>query len=631
MCGIVGIINRDNRSVYRNIVLEMIAALKHRGPDGTDFYFNKNIGLGHTRLKIIDLSEKGKQPICNEDKTIWLTANGEIYNYKSMKDELEKKGHIFRSNTDIEVIVHSYEEWGIYCLDKINGMFAFALYDQKNEKVFLVRDRLGIKPLFYYKDDKRIIFASEIKAILVNRDVQRKIDIKSFHNYLSLNYVTAPYTLFKNIFQLLPGYYLEIHNNHMIKKRYWDISFVENNEKRKEREWLDEFDDLLFQSVKRRLMSDVPFGAFLSGGMDSSSIVYYMTQILLNKVKTFSIGFEEKSYNELNDANLVSNYLNCDHYSEIVTPEIDESFLKKIVWHSEEPTADSSIIPMFYLSHMARNKVTMVLSGDGGDEILAGYETYQAYYLRKLYRIIPSFFRRKVISKIVQSLPTSITKISTDYKLKTFTKGAELPWQESHYYWRTIFDEELKNFLYTEDFKNKIGDYSTFDFIDPYFRNAKGSPLNNMLEVDTKFYLPNDMLVKVDRASMAHSLEVRVPFLDHQLVEFVASMPEKLKLRLFLKKKYALKKIMEKRLPKTILRKKKLGFNVPVNAWVKGPLKEIVLDIISLNNLKEIGIFNFDKINWILYQHFKGEKDFGYQVWGLLIFIIWWKMFIKQT
>lgn len=629
MCGIVGIVNIDGRNVDKNLLLKMTASLKHRGPDGHGVYIAKNIGLGHTRLKIIDLSEKGNQPISNEDKTIWITVNGEVYNYKSIRDQLEKKGHRIKSDTDIEVIVHSYEEWGINCINKFNGMFALALFDLNNKKLFLVRDRLGIKPLFYFVDDKKLIFASEIKAILVDETIKREIDMKCLHNYLSLNYVTAPVTLFSNIYQLLPGHFLEIDGNRITENKFWNVSFVENKGlKRKDNEWQEEFNELLFQSVERRLMSDVPFGAFLSGGIDSSSIVYFMKQILHDKVKTFSIGFEEKTYNELDDANHVSNWLSTDHYFEIVKPQLDESFIKKIIWHSEEPTADPSIIPMFYLSKMARRNVTMALSGDGADEILAGYETYQAYYLRKLYRFLPAFFRKKVLMRIVESLPTSMTKVSVDYKLKRFVKGAELPWEDAHYYWRIIFDEETKRCLYSKDFKNFLGNYSTFDFIRPYFENAKGSPLNKMLEVDTKFYLPNDMLVKVDRASMAHSLEVRVPFLDHQLVEFVSSMPEKLKLRYFLKKKFALKKIMHNRLPKEVLKKKKLGFNVPINLWIQRPLREFILDTLSVQALNRIGILEPKTVSWIINQHLSGKRDFGYQIWSVLIFVVWWNMFI---
>lgn len=629
MCGICGIFNLNGEPVSPVILRQMTDVIAHRGPDGEGFYIENDVGIGHRRLKIIDLSENAKQPMSNEDKSVWVSCNGEIYNYKKLTSELKSKGHVFRSRSDSEVIVHSYEEWGIRCVERFDGMFAFVLYDCRAKKMFLVRDRLGIKPLFYYLGKNRLLFSSEIKAILVDFDVPREIDTKCLHNYLSLNYVTAPLTLFKNILQILPGYYLEIDKKGCNQKQYWDISFKEEeNGNRDDHSWLEEFDCLLYQAVKTRLVSDVPLGAFLSGGLDSSSVVYYMTQIMKTDVKTFSMGFHEKAFNELPDAEMVAKSLKTDHYSEIVTPQPDEKFIEKLIWHSEEPTADSSIIPMYYLSKMTRPKVTVALAGDGADEILAGYETYQAYYLRRLYRLIPKFIRTGSLQKAADAMPASMRKVSFDYKIKKFTKGSELSWQEAHYYWRIIFDEELKKSLYTNDFQSEIGAYSTFDFIRPYFNKTCSSALNAMLEVDTKFYLPNDMLVKVDRASMAHSLEVRVPFLDHTLVEFLAKMPEHLKLQQFFQRKFALRAIMKGRLPKRVLRKRKLGFNVPINVWLQGPLREFALDILSHDTLKKIGVFNPQAVDWIINQHLSGKRDFGYHIWGLMIFVIWWNMFV---
>lgn len=611
----------------------MTALLKHRGPDGEGYYIKKNIGLGHRRLKIIDLSENGRQPMSNEDDSILVTYNGEIYNYKNLTVELEEKGHVFKSSTDTEVIVHAYEEWGIRCIEHFSGMFAFALYDEKKMTLFLVRDRIGIKPLFYYSGKNRLLFASEIKAILADPSIPREVDAKCLHNYFSLNYVTAPLTLFKNILQVLPGHYLVVNKKGIKSERYWDVAFTADPKdgKKSDLEWLEEFDYQLQRAVEMRLVSDVPFGAFLSGGLDSSSVVYYMTKVMNTGVKTFSIGFDEESFNELPDADIVAESLKTNHYTQIVRPRVDDKFIKKLIWHSEEPTADSSLIPMYCLSEMTRSRVTMALSGDGADEILAGYETYQAYYLRRLYRLIPGFVRTGFIRKIADMLPTSMSKVSLDYKFKTFTRGAELPWQEAHYYWRIIFDEQFKSLLYTDMFRDEIGNYTTFDFIKPYFEKTADSSLNAMLEVDTKFYLPNDMLVKVDRASMAHSLEVRVPFLDHELVEFVARMPERLKLSRFYQKKVALRTIMKGRLPGMVLKKKKLGFNTPVNAWIQGSLREFVLDTLSPQVLKRTGILNQNTVSWIIEQHLSGKRDFGYPIWSLLIFVLWWNMFIERS
>ena len=631
MCGIAGIIHLSGMPVERKLLERMTALLEHRGPDGEGFYINGNMGLGHRRLKIIDLSENGRQPMSNEDGSIWVTYNGEIYNFQTLALELEAKGHIFRSRTDTEVIVHAYEEWGIQCVRRFNGMFALALYDERNEELFLVRDRIGIKPLFYYLGSDRLLFASEIKAILADPSVPRKIDTKCVHNYFSLNYVSAPLTLFKNILQVLPGHYLRVNKNRSRLERYWDISFTADaGTDRSDNSWLEEFDHQLHRAVKMRLVSDVPFGAFLSGGLDSSCVVYYMTQIMKTGVKTFSIGFDEKSFDELSHAEVAATSLKTDHHWQVVTPYVDDAFIRKLVWHSEEPTADSSIIPMSYLAQMTRSKVTMALSGDGADEILAGYETYQAYYLRKLYRrLLPGFVRTGLIRKMAEALPTSMTKVSLDYKIKSFIRGSELPWQEAHFHWRSIFDEQLKRLLYTDEFQEEIGEYRTFDFIRPYFEKTGDSALNAMLEVDTKFYLPNDMLVKVDRASMAHSLEVRVPFLDHQLVQFVARMPERLKLCGIHQRKSALRSIMKRRLPKAILKRRKLGFNVPLNVWIQGPLREFIFDTLSTESIRTIGILEPRTICWVIDQHLKGKRDFGYQIWSLVIFVIWWNMFIK--
>jgi asparagine synthase (glutamine-hydrolysing) len=632
MCGITGIFNFDNSPVDRLLLQKMTVLLRHRGPDGSGYFVNGNVGLGHRRLKIIDLSENGQQPISNEDGSVWVTYNGEIYNFSELSAELKKRGHVFKSRTDTEVIVHAYEEWGIDCLERFNGMFAFALHDKEVGSLFLVRDRIGIKPLFYFLDSKRLMFGSEIKAILADPTVPREIDVRCLHNYLSLNYVTAPHTLFKDIKQLLPGHYLKVSQKGSWAERYWNISFAEDNSDQScTRHWLTKFDHTLNRAVERRLVSDVPFGALLSGGLDSSSVVYYMSKIKTEGTKTFSIGFEEASYDESQDAEIVARELKTEHYSQTIKPKIDYDLIKKLVWHSEEPTADSSLIPMYYLSEMTRSKVTMALAGDGADEILAGYETYQAYYLRKLYRFIPSFVRTAIIGRMVEALPTSMKKVSLDYKLKTFIRGAELPWQQAHYYWRIIFDEEEKKLLYNDAFRNEIGDYHTFDSIRPYFESTDNSGLNAMLEVDTKFYLPNDMLVKVDRASMAHSLEVRVPFLDHELIELVAKMPENLKLNKIGHRKFALKSIMRGRLPKRILRKRKLGFNVPINMWIQGPLRELVLDVLSPHALKRIGILDPKRVEWVINQHLRGKRDLGYQIWSLLILMTWWDMFINSN
>ena len=627
MCGITGVLNFDGQPVSYSKLSEMTALLSHRGPDGQGVFVSGNIGLGHRRLSIIDISNAAKQPMVNANETIIISFNGEIYNFRELTKTLVSKGYQFITKSDTEVIIKAYEEWGKDCLNYFNGMFAIAIYDKQKKSLFLARDRLGIKPLFYYHDANAFIFASEIKAILAHPSVSRNISSTCLHNYLSLNYSTAPLTLFDNVYQILPGHSLEILNSgKTISTQYWNVSFLEQPDSfsvNSESYWMDMLDEQLSNAVKRCLVSDVPFGAFLSGGLDSSTVTCYMTELLKSSIKTFSMGFNETEFSELPSAKIVSEYLGTEHTSAIASIIPDEDFLKKIVWHSEEPTADSSFLPMFYLSKMTKNNVSVALSGDGADEILAGYSTYSAHYILKMFKLLPEKIKKNIIAPLVNRLPVSRGKVSFEYKLKQFIAGSDLKWDEAHYYWRSIFDENTKRNIYTELARNNIGNYSTFDFIRPYFDDTRGSCLNAMLEVDTKFYLPNDMLVKVDRASMANSLEVRVPFLDHELVEVVARMPPRLKLKHYHKTKYILKKLMSTKLPRKIIHRKKEGFNVPISRWISGDMKELTFDVLSPAKLKQTGIFDSVKITKMLNEHISGKKDHGYRIWGLLILQTW--------
>ncbi|MFC1976633.1 asparagine synthase (glutamine-hydrolyzing), partial [Chloroflexota bacterium] len=424
MCGITGLLKfNDNQPISADIIRRMTTILKHRGPDGEGIHIQGPVGLGHRRLAIIDLSDAGKQPMTNEDGSIWLTYNGEIYNFQEIRRMLITKGHQFQSNTDTEVVIHAYEEWGLDCLEKFNGMFAFALWDQKQEQLWLVRDRLGIKPLFYavcppsQGQPGYFLFGSEIKAILASGLLGAKVNLEGLHHYLSLNYTPAPYTLFAGIHQLLPGHHLLCDTSGNIKTaEYWDMYFSEDAY-RDAPYYFDAFEQMANDAVRSRLVSDVPFGAFLSGGVDSSGIVYWMSQIMPQPVKTFSMGFQQESYNELGHARQIAKVCQTEHYEKFVTTDA-VSVLPKIVWHAEEPTADSSMIPMYYLAQMTRRHVTMVLSGDGADEILAGYETYQAYYARQFYRLLPGLLRRRILAPLAHLLPVSDAKISLDFKLK---------------------------------------------------------------------------------------------------------------------------------------------------------------------------------------------------------------------
>ena len=632
MCGIVGVYRFDDREVDPVLLQRMTDSIKHRGPDDEGHVIRGNVGLGNRRLSILDLSEHGHQPMCNEDGTIWLTYNGEIYNHRDLRTELIQLGHRFSSQTDSEVLLHLYEEHGEDLLRHLNGMFAFVLWDSNSRKLFAARDRLGIKPFFYYVGNDRFLFGSEIKAILCDADVEREVDLEALHHYLSFNYTPAPLTLFKGVRQLLPGQCLTISSNRVLISEYWDLEYDETTVKSTQN-WERSLDELLERSVKRRLISDVPIGVWLSGGLDSSAITHYMAKLRPDGVDTFSIGFEEASYSELGYARLVARQHRTNHHERIVSSCDVRDVIPRLIEHAEEPTADASMVPVFRIAELTKELgLKVILSGDGADELLAGYETYQAYYLARLYRALPEFARWSVIDPLVERLPVSDTKYSFESKAKRFVRAARHPAEVAHGFWRIVLNEEAKRFLYSTEVATQLKNIDTAEqTYGRYFaRTNARRPLNRLLYVDTRFYLPNDMLVKVDRMSMAHSLEVRVPFLDHELVEFLATVPPSLKLRWLHKKKYLLKRVMADKLPRKIVRRGKQGFVIPVGGWIRGELRSLVLDALSGESIQRIGLFRADAVNSMLKEHFSGRQDHGYAIWGLLTFALWWDWFIDR-
>ncbi len=534
MCGIVGLVKlKDSFRVNREILCNMIKVLSHRGPDNISCkIIEKDVGLSHARLKIVDLSENANQPMVNEFGTIWLIANGEIYNYKELRKELESRGHRFISNSDNEVIIHLYEEYGIKLLDKLDGMFAFSIVDTVNKKVFVARDIYGIKSLFYKSNDNYFGFASEIKSLYQIVD-NTKVDIDSLSYFLTFNYIPAPYTLFEGIKELLPGHYIKIKydTREVSINRYYKLNLKKRERRyfKDKQEVFNHFEFLLNNAVKKRLMSDVDFGVFLSGGLDSSTISYFMRNNIGDKIKAYSVGFEDDSYDEVEDARIVSEHLSLDHKIFTVKNNFPVEDVIKLIWYADKPIGDSSIIPFYYVSQKASQEVKMVLSGDGGDEVLAGYETYQAYYLHKFYRKVPDFLKERVVLPFVSSLKPKFKRLTFEQKIKRFVSFAKFDWRKSHILWRSIFTEEEKKKVLKEDVVKKITDISGTDYPLTFF--PEENSLNSLLEFDFCFYLPNDMLYKVDSASMANSLEVRVPFLDKELVEFLFSLPPKYKLK----------------------------------------------------------------------------------------------------
>jgi asparagine synthase (glutamine-hydrolysing) len=606
----------------------MAARLAHRGPDGTGVHTSGPAGLSHRRLKIIDLTDAAHQPMSNEDGSIWLTYNGEIYNFADIRQELVRRGHRFKSGTDSEVILHGYEEWGLECLRRFNGMFAFALWDDTRRRLWLVRDRLGVKPLFYARTPSGISFGSEVKAVLADPAVDRTLDYEALAYYLSLNYLPAPFTLFKNIRQLEPGQQLVAEaDGRVALSAYWDLVFDNDPAARPESAWIEEFDALMDDAVRLRLVSDVPFGLFLSGGVDSSGVAYWMSKHLEHPVQAFTASFAEDTYSEVRYARATARAVGATLHEHLIGANAAE-LLPEIVRHSEEPTADSSMVAVYQLARFARQHVTMVLSGDGADDFLAGYETHQAYYAHRAYHRVPAWLRHGVIRPLVESLPTSYGKVSLDTKLKRFVAAGELDWQSAHASWRMIFPPDVRRRLLSPvaDRPGALAD-ATDLYKACFARTNARDPLNQMMYVDTRLYLPADMLVKIDRMTMAHGLEAREPYLDYRVVELSARMPASLKLRGWSQKKYVLKKALDGRVPNDVLYRKKQGFNVPKALWMRGGMRDFVHDVLSPARIKAAGVLDPAVVDDVLRSHYDGRADRSHEIWSLLVLLVWFDQF----
>ncbi len=633
MCGICGILNtRSEGNIKEEIIRNMCSVLKHRGPDDEGIYLGwgkdgrKNIGLGIRRLAIIDL-DTGHQPIHNEDRTIWIVCNGEIYNFRELRKDLEIKGHCFYTNSDVEVIVHLYEEYGPKCLQFLRGMFALAVWDDTKKSLLLARDRIGQKPLCYTEVDNKLVFASEIKSILQVKQIPREVNIEAIHNYLTYQYVPSPLTAFKGIFKLPPAHYLLWENGKISIEQYWSLNAV-NKIKMSEDEYCSRLRDLFEESVKLRLVSDVPLGAFLSGGLDSSIVVGVMSKLMKEPVKTFSIGFREEKYNELNYARIVANHFKTDHHEYIVKPDALD-VLPKLIWHYNEPFADSSALPTYYVAKMTSQDVTVALNGDGGDESFAGYPRYKAVKLAKYYEKFPQCIR-DMINGIVRKIPYSPEQKTMLRRFRRFAESMNYSPERRYIRWISIFDNERKKDLYTPFFKEAVQGIDAFSYAENYYNNSKYSDfLDSTLFVDIMTYLPGDLLVKMDIASMANSLEARSPFLDHKFMEFAASIPANLKLK-GLSSKYILKKAFSELVPAPILKRKKMGFGVPISHWFRNELKEYLHDDLLSRRCLERGYFQTKYLKLIIDEHTSGRYDHGYRLWALLNLELWQQMFIDK-
>ncbi len=623
MCGIVGVIHLDRVGIQPRLLERMAGMLRHRGPDDAGVFVHGHVGLGHRRLKIIDLSAAAHQPISNEDGTVWVTYNGEIYNFAELRDELLRHGHTFASRSDSEVIVHAYEEWGERCVDRFNGMFAYALWDGREERLLLVRDRLGVKPLFYYLDEDKLLFASEIKAILQYPQVDTALDSSAVYDYFSLNYVPAPKTPFARVRVVPPGHWLAVHGRRMKLVRYWDIAFANGQQVGRGEEYIEQILVLLQDAVRRRLVADVPLGAFLSGGIDSSAIVFFMQRLGHPSLKTFNVRFHERSYDEGPYARLAARHTGTEHHEIACTAEDLRSLLETIAWHADNLTADISMLPMFLLAKLARQHVTVVLSGDGGDELFGGYLTYRADVLGRYYRQLPAWVRTGLLRPLVAALPASTRKQSFDYKLGKFIEGAGLPPIEGHYVWRTIFSDHEKGHLLSREFLETVQESDTAACYRRHFANARAaSVMDKIFYADFKVFLADSILAKVDSMTMAHSLEAREPLLDYRLVELAATIPHGLKIR-GLETKHIFKQAMRQFLPRSIVFQAKKGFHSPLAKWFREELRSFVDDILSPGNLRALGMFNVPLVDTLKRRHFHGQENNAFKLWSLMNFLAW--------
>jgi asparagine synthase (glutamine-hydrolysing) len=603
----------------------MCAAIRHRGPDDDGFYINGPVGLGMRRLAIIDL-QSGRQPIHNQDRTAWIVFNGEIYNYRELRNELEKFGHTFYTNSDTEAIIHAYDQYGIDCPKHLRGMFAFAIWDERTQELFLARDRVGKKPILYAQVNGQFVFGSEFSALLQHPDISRDIDSQALHYYLSFMCVPAPHTAYRAIKKLEPGHTLRWKTGEIKIERYWQPDFSRKVDI-SEQEAGERAIEILRDAVRVRLMSEVPLGAFLSGGIDSSAVVALMSEESSAPVKTFSIGFEEQDFSELHHARRVAEHVGADHHEFIVRPDALE-VLPLLVEHYGEPYADSSAIPTYYVARETRKHVTVALNGDGGDESFAGYERYAAMRLAETYHRLPSLLRDSVVKRAIGLIPSSETKRSRVRDLKRFLQAASLPRLERYLRWVSVFDDEAKQNLYSENFQRETQRISAANMLDPWFARANGSGIvDASLLTDMMTYLPNDLLVKVDIATMAVSLEARSPFLDHKVIEFAASLPEKFKLR-GLTTKYLLKRILKKILPAENLDRRKMGFGVPVGHWLRGKLQPFLRETLLSEKALKRGLFKPEAVKQLVELHTRGERDYSHQLWTLLMLELWFERFI---
>ena len=629
MCGIIGFLTSKAAHIPEYEMLrKMRDVLIHRGPDDVGEFIRPIdekgpfVFFGHRRLSIIDLSG-GHQPLSNEDETVWVILNGEIYNFNELREELKGRGHQFRTHSDTEVIAHAYEEYKENCFKYFNGMFAIGIWDEKENRLILARDRLGKKPLYYSLINETFIFASELKAIIAYPSFPREVDPVSFMKYLFFEFIPCPHTIFREARKIPPASHLVWDKKGIEVKQYWSPFNPKKGEERlSEVEAELSMMELLKESVKRRLISDVPLGVFLSGGIDSSAITAFAQQEVPGKIKTFSIGFEDPSFDESKYASLASKYIGTEHHEQMMTPADLLNIVPGLPEILDEPMADASILPTYLLSKFTRGHVTVALGGDGGDELFAGYPTYLAHKLAGYYECFLGAFH-PVVVRLANLLPVSDDNISFDFKLKRFLSGIGYPNGIRNSVWLGSFPFQENEKVLSPEIRQRFNRDQLVEDILLYGEEYPNEDRITKLQyLDLKLYLQESILAKVDRASMACSLEVRAPFLDYELVEFVMGLPSHYKLN-GMTSKYMLKKALKKYLPDSIIQRKKKGFGVPIAKWVKGELRELFSDLLSTDRIKREGFLNCEYVTLLLQDHLTNKKDNRKQLWTLLVWELW--------
>jgi asparagine synthase (glutamine-hydrolysing) len=631
MCGICGKISLNDSKIDPKLLQRMTSFLSHRGPDGDGVYAHHgprlSVGLGHRRLSIIDLSEDGRQPMPNEDESLWIVFNGEIYNFQSLRSELEQKGHRFRSRTDTEVILHLYEDDGAAGISKLRGMFAFAIWDERSESLLLARDRVGIKPLVYYWDGRTFLFASEIKSILQDPVVRKEIDAEALDLYLTFNYIPAPHTIFKNIRKLRPGHILFYQKGEVREKEYWTLQAARSTSIPASDDFAAQKKSLFStaeEAVRFHMIADVPIGAFLSGGLDSSIVVGLMSRNSAIPVKTYSIGYKDMPlFDETHYARDVALMNYTDHHEIKLSAQDVIAAIPNVLESFDEPFADSSTIPSFIVSRETARNVKVALSGDGGDELFAGYRMYAGEYWYSIYRYVPRMARRHLIEPLLLSLPDSRDNLTADYarRLKKFLKGSNDSFEERFFLWNEIFSGELR--------RNLLLHPSTLyanpgkDILFRRLNERDDDVINRMLYADFKESLPGDMLQKVDAMSMLNSLEVRVPLLDHHVCELAFSFSGDVKMKRG-RGKHILLETFKHILPPSLHKRPKWGFEIPIGKWMKTDLKYLIDEYLSRDLIQRQGIFNFDMIHQMVRNLMNNRMDTSWQLWNLIVFQYWY-------